>query len=157
MSADISENEIPIVFIILMMLLVLMVRSPMLGSFQHGELPEDTVIKIVEQLNGKLARKLKNAAQGTEEESRNEKEVTLTSTMMEQKTVFLKGIHKEDEKTGITAAEEDQPPCEALEVGKLTLEDILLNEIPKMRPGRYVDLLILRSILSRINIILLTA
>ena len=137
MSADISENEIPIVFIILMMLLVLMVRSPMLGSFRHGELPEDTVIKIVEQLNGKLARKLKNAAQGTEEESRNEKEVTLTSTMMEQKTVFLKGIHKVDEKTG-TEAEEDQPPCEALEVGKLTLEDILLNEIPKMRPGRYV-------------------
>ena len=129
MKVDISENQMPtidiIVLLVLIVIIVLIVQSPIMGSFRPGQ---DTVIRIVGQLNGPFVRNHTNAA---EEGPRSQNEQILTSTV-EQKCRSQKRRIDESTKrkrknnTGIQ--------------GKLTHRDILLNEIPKMRPGKSLSI-----------------
>ena len=135
----------------------------LMSSIEHGELSEDTVIKLCEML---LAKTLKN------DEKEMEEELESTSTMeqsessehetvknsskkrgmgqrVKRKTMKnnqgepkeTKATSTEDLETGVKKAEEHQPTRtrwkeSEVQKDKLTLKAILLKEIPKMQPGK---------------------
>ena len=136
----------------------------LMSSIEHGELSEDTVIKLCEML---LAKTLKNDEKETEEElestskmeqsKSSEHEIVKNSSKkrgmgqrVKRKTMKnnqgepkeTKATSTQDLETGVKKADQHQPTrWKKLEVqkDKLTLKAILLKEIPKMQPCKYSD------------------